>query len=153
MRNGLAKPWFKGIYLAIMAQNEISLAIRDQVLEAFPEVHVFALRAVISDQSILLPALQKAWSAVEASIDGLADIGPITTLDDVARWRSAYGKLGIKPSKFPSSIEALLRRASKGRLAETGLPAVDLYNAAVSAEEEVAGAFNVELREYRAANK
>lgn len=31
--------------------------------------------------------------------------------------------------------------------------AIDRYNAAVSAEEEVAGAFNVELREYRAANK
>ena len=31
--------------------------------------------------------------------------------------------------------------------------AVEAYNAAVSAEEEVAGAFNVELREYRAANR
>ena len=31
--------------------------------------------------------------------------------------------------------------------------AIDAYNAAVSAEEEVAGQFNVELREYKAANK
>ncbi len=31
--------------------------------------------------------------------------------------------------------------------------AVDAYNAAVSAEEEVAGAFNVELREFKAANR
>lgn len=31
--------------------------------------------------------------------------------------------------------------------------AVEAYNAAVSAEEEVAGAFNIELREYRAANR
>ena len=31
--------------------------------------------------------------------------------------------------------------------------AVEAYNAAVNAEEEVAGQFNVELREYKAANK
>jgi hypothetical protein len=31
--------------------------------------------------------------------------------------------------------------------------AVEAYNAAVSAEEEVAGAFNIELREYKAANQ
>ncbi|GEM_PF-360186 len=30
--------------------------------------------------------------------------------------------------------------------------AIEAYNAAVSAEEEVAGAFNIELREYKAAN-
>ena len=30
--------------------------------------------------------------------------------------------------------------------------AVEAYNAAVSAEEEIAGAFNVELRAYKAAN-
>ena len=31
--------------------------------------------------------------------------------------------------------------------------AMDAYNAAVSAEEEVAGTFNVELREFRAARR
>ena len=30
--------------------------------------------------------------------------------------------------------------------------AVEMYNAAVSAEEEVAGQFNTEIREYKAAN-
>jgi hypothetical protein len=31
--------------------------------------------------------------------------------------------------------------------------AIEAYNAAVSAEEEVAGAFNIELREFKAANR
>lgn len=30
---------------------------------------------------------------------------------------------------------------------------IDAYNAAVSAEETVAGGFNIELREYKAANR
>ena len=36
--------------------------------------------------------------------------------------------------------------------AEYGM-AIDAYNAAVSAEEEIAGAFNIELREFKAANR
>jgi hypothetical protein len=43
--------------------------------------------------------------------------------------------------------------AAKNAAEEEHSATVDLYNAAVSAEEEVAGAFNIELREYRAANK
>lgn len=33
---------------------------------------------------------------------------------DVARWREVYSKMGVKPSKYRSSIEALLRRVFKG---------------------------------------
>ena len=47
----------------------------------------------------------------------------------VAAWRRAYGDFGAKPSKYPSSVEALLGRTLKG----SDLPAinrlVDLYNA------------------------
>ena len=50
-------------------------------------------------------------------------------MPEIACWREAYQKLGVKPSKFSSSIEALLRRAKKGDMAEIGIPAVDLYNA------------------------
>ncbi len=33
---------------------------------------------------------------------------------DVAGWREVYSKMGVKPSKYRSSLEALLRRAFKG---------------------------------------
>jgi len=33
---------------------------------------------------------------------------------DVARWREVYSKMGVKPSKYKSSLESLLRRVFKG---------------------------------------
>lgn len=47
----------------------------------------------------------------------------------LASWRAAFSNFGAKPSKYPSSAEALMSRALKGQ----GLPRinvlVDLYNA------------------------
>ncbi len=46
----------------------------------------------------------------------------------IAPWRAVYAAFGVKPSKFRSSIEALLRSARSGRLGSVN-PLVDLYNA------------------------
>ena len=43
--------------------------------------------------------------------------------------------------------------AVRSKAASDYQAAIDAYNAAVSTEEEVAGAFNIELREYKAANR
>ena len=58
-----------------------------------------------------------------------AEIGnaEIPTMPSVAPWRLAYQAFGVKPSKFKSSIENLLRSASSGRLRSIN-PLVDLYN-------------------------
>jgi DNA/RNA-binding domain of Phe-tRNA-synthetase-like protein len=44
-------------------------------------------------------------------------------------WRQAFTKAGISASKYPSSIESLLRRALKGGPFPKVNPIVDLYNA------------------------
>jgi len=44
-------------------------------------------------------------------------------------WRSAFSKLGISGSKFPSSIESMARRVLKGDPFPKINPLVDLYNA------------------------
>jgi DNA/RNA-binding domain of Phe-tRNA-synthetase-like protein len=44
-------------------------------------------------------------------------------------WRQAFGKVGISPAKYQSSIESLLRRALKGGPFPRVNPIVDLYNA------------------------
>jgi DNA/RNA-binding domain of Phe-tRNA-synthetase-like protein len=43
-------------------------------------------------------------------------------------WRTAFSKLGISGSKFPSSIESMARRVLKGDPLPTINPLVDLYN-------------------------
>lgn len=44
-------------------------------------------------------------------------------------WREGFSKVGISPSKFYSSVEALLRRVIKGGPFPKVNPLVDLYNA------------------------
>ncbi|MDU8945556.1 B3/B4 domain-containing protein [Ovoidimarina sediminis] len=110
-----------------MADN-VTFEIDASVIAAFPEVEVLALRAVIPDQAALAPVVAGQAARIEAAMAEIAAVDPITALPEIARWRRAYGALGVKPSKFASSIEALLRRARKGQMADTGIPAVDLYN-------------------------
>jgi DNA/RNA-binding domain of Phe-tRNA-synthetase-like protein len=45
----------------------------------------------------------------------------------IAPWRQAYAAFGVKPSKFRSSIESLLRSAVAGRIRPIN-PLVDCYN-------------------------
>ncbi len=65
----------------------------------------------------------EAHSAAERL--GEADIA---THPAVAPWREAYRSFGVKPAKFRSSIENLLRSARAGTIRSIN-PLVDLYNA------------------------
>ena len=47
----------------------------------------------------------------------------------VAAWRAAFSAFGSKPSRFPSSVEALLSRVLKGQELPRVSRLVDLYNA------------------------
>jgi DNA/RNA-binding domain of Phe-tRNA-synthetase-like protein len=59
----------------------------------------------------------------------VAELGEteIGSLPSIAPWRSAYQAFGVKPSKYKSSIESLLRSAKADRLRSIN-PLVDLYN-------------------------
>ena len=63
--------------------------------------------------------------------------------------------MGCLEKEFTAAETAALNSSSeedKEAAQATYQKAVDAYNAAVSKEEEVAGQFNTELREYKAAN-
>jgi len=52
----------------------------------------------------------------------------------IAAWRTAFGRFGAKPSRYPCSAEALLSRVLKGQELPEINAVVDLYNA-VSIEQ------------------
>ena len=52
----------------------------------------------------------------------------VTEHPHVACWRDAYRRFGAKPKKYPSSVENLLRRASRGESIRSINKLVDLYN-------------------------
>lgn len=96
-------------------------------LELFPDATVaFALAREIDntvDDPEIWPMLGIEIERAVASI-GTGEIGQHPA---VAPWRAAYGKFGVKPSKYRSSIESMLRSAQSGRLRPIN-PLVDLYN-------------------------
>ncbi len=57
------------------------------------------------------------------------DIKKPQKLPEIAAWREGFRKVGISPSKFYSSVEALVRRCIKGNIPGPIHPFVDLYNA------------------------
>jgi DNA/RNA-binding domain of Phe-tRNA-synthetase-like protein len=66
-----------------------------------------------------------------AAIEGMRrNFGPDKTQDHprIKPWRTAFSKLGISGSKFPSSIESMARRILKGDPFPRINPLVDLYN-------------------------
>lgn len=65
--------------------------------------------------------------AARNAVARLGNAGEIAAHPAVAPWRAAYRAFGVKPSKFRSSIENLLRAAASGRLGSVN-PLVDLYN-------------------------
>jgi hypothetical protein len=52
-----------------------------------------------------------------------------------------------------AAVKATADSAEKALAEDAYAKAVEAYNEAVSTEEAVAGAFNIELREYKAANR
>jgi len=53
----------------------------------------------------------------------------ITDIPEVTTWRLAFKKMGLKPSKYYSSLESLIRRVNKVTDAwMTDIKCVDLYN-------------------------
>src|SRR5687767_10009699 len=64
--------------------------------------------------------------AVATAAAGLGE--DIAAHPAVAPWRQAYQAFGVKPSKYRSSIESLLRSARAQRIRSVN-PLVDIYNA------------------------
>ncbi|MEM6499141.1 MAG: phenylalanine--tRNA ligase beta subunit-related protein [Pseudomonadota bacterium] len=108
--------------------SQLTFRIDPHILQRFPDIKVAALAARIDTPAQLAGLIGELASQLPSVVERVNAAEPITQLDDIAVWRQAYGAMSIKPSKFHSSIEALLRRVKKGDDISTGLPVVDLYN-------------------------
>lgn len=105
------------------------LIVSDDVRRRFP-----AYRAVVVEASGVSNGPSDGDSRgllreAEARARRLLDGGPPSALPGIAAWRATPSAFGLKPSRYPCSAEALLKRVARG----DELPAinrlVDLYNA------------------------
>jgi DNA/RNA-binding domain of Phe-tRNA-synthetase-like protein len=104
------------------------LEIKPEVLEKYPQVEVGWLVAQVfplpSD-----PVVERLKASLAGEISALGlTLENLSSHPDVAGWRQVFGSMGVKPSKYRSSLEALLRRVLKEKSLWTVNSVVDLYN-------------------------
>lgn len=105
----------------------MKISIDPKILENFPDAQIGWLRAGVANAGgaahvrSLKAGLEARFNDIGISADTMM-MHP-----DVRRWREVYSAMGVKPSKYRSSLEALLRRVFKGDLWEVS-PVVDCYD-------------------------
>ena len=103
--------------------------VEPAVWSRFPGMRIAAVVAQGLDNTVPRPAIGDAWQATWAEARAAAThFGNPQSHPHVRPWRDYWRALGVSSKDFPSSIEALLRRAGKGGPPFTINPLVDWYN-------------------------
>lgn len=105
----------------------MKISIDQEVLNAFPDAAIGYLTADV-EVGAGGEYVEGLKSGLLSVMDGIGlSAANMMEHPDVARWREVFGKMGVKPSKYKSSLEALLRRLFKGELWSVS-NVVDLYD-------------------------
>ncbi len=92
----------------------MKISIEKTIFKSFPYAKIGWLTAEVN----VSPYSEYVEGMKRTLVGRLNDIGisadTMMLHPDVARWREVYSKMGVKPSKYRSSLEALLRRTFKG---------------------------------------
>src|SRR5512136_1046242 len=95
--------------------------IADEVFARFPEYTRGVVIAHGVSNGPTPPALVAQLRAAEASVRSRLTLETLTSEPRIAAWREAFRKMGIKPSEYRASVEAMARRA----LRDQELPAIN----------------------------
>jgi DNA/RNA-binding domain of Phe-tRNA-synthetase-like protein len=118
--------------------------IESEVFERFPGLRIPAVVARGINNSQVRPAITAQWRAVWADAARAAEHGNAQSHPRVAPWRERFRAIGVSGKEFPSSVEALLRRALKGGEPFAINPLVDAYNAVSLRHVVPAGGFDLD---------
>jgi DNA/RNA-binding domain of Phe-tRNA-synthetase-like protein len=104
--------------------------VEPAIFDAFPGLRIAVAVAHGLDNTIARPDVEAAWRAAWAGAgrEG-AQWGNAQSHPRVRPWRDHFRALGVSVKEFPTSIEAMLRRALKGGEPFAINPLVDWYNA------------------------
>lgn len=106
----------------------MNLIIEDKIFKQYPEISLgVAVLHNINNKGDSPEIADLLRSAEKSAVETLGNI-PVIEHPPIAVWREAYKKFGAKPKDYPSSIENLLRRISKGEHVRHINKLVDIYN-------------------------
>ncbi|HAU99130.1 MAG: Lysine-tRNA ligase [Microgenomates group bacterium GW2011_GWF2_45_18] len=106
----------------------MKLEITKQIFDQFPDVLLGVVVVNDIDNSGSSQDITDLLREAETSLINKVSNIPVTELPYVVPWREAYRKFGAKPKDYPSSIENLIRRISKGEQVRHINKLVDIYN-------------------------
>jgi DNA/RNA-binding domain of Phe-tRNA-synthetase-like protein len=72
--------------------------------------------------------VERMLKGAQKAVRQRADLEPASTHPNIAAWREAYRAFGAKPTEYPSSIEALVKRVRRGDASTSlsaGLPYIN----------------------------
>lgn len=115
-----------------------------EVFAHFPGLRVAVAVARGLDNTAPHPEIEVAWRAAwQAAASEGAPYGNAQSHPRVKPWRERFAAMGVSGKQYPSSVEALLRRAMKGGEPFSINPLVDWYNALSLRHVVPAGAFDL----------
>lgn len=119
--------------------------VASEVFELFPGLKLPVAVAEGVHPTTDVPGIETMWlQSWEEAARTASDYQSPQSHPRVAPWREAMTAMGVSGRKFPSSIEALLRRAFKGGEPPRINPLVDFYNAVSLRHVVPAGGFDLE---------
>lgn len=101
--------------------------IEDAFRDRFPEASIGLVVASGIDNRLGTKEAAAGLAAANVSAATLLGDADLAAHPAIAPWREAYRRFGVKPSRYRSSIESLLRSA-RGDGVRSINPLVDLYN-------------------------
>jgi DNA/RNA-binding domain of Phe-tRNA-synthetase-like protein len=109
--------------------SRVRLAVDEKVWELFPGMRLVVAVAGGLDNTAGRPGVEAAWRGVWAEVaEEARRYDNAQSHPRVRAWREAMGAVGVSGRRFPSSAEALLRRALKEGEPPLVNPLVDFYN-------------------------
>ncbi len=121
----------------------MKISIDPEILRNFPHAKIGWLRANVENADARAET-REMKETLEARLNDIGVSADTMMLHpDVRRWREVYSAMGVKPSKYRSSLEALLRRVFKGDLWEVS-PVVDCYDCVSALSLLPMGAHDIE---------
>lgn len=93
-----------------MVVRELFYSISDEIFSLFPEYVRGVVLAYDVTNTESPPELLERLREAEASVRDRLNLEDLTAHPRIASWREAFRQVGIKPSEFRASVEAMARR-------------------------------------------
>ena len=123
-----------------------SFHVEPEVFVRIPNLRIAVAVAPAGDldNAVAHPEIEVLWASAWHGAAAASTYGNAQSHPRVRPWREAFQRMGVSGKQFPSSVEALLRRALKAGEPFTINPLVDYYNAISLRHLVPAGAFDLD---------